>query len=225
MSTTTVARCWQCRHEHTPRLFCPRCDAIQSLPSDTDYFTVFDLPRKPALDEQTLSTTYYELSRRLHPDLHQTGTAAEQQASLANTALLNRAYRTLRDPIRRGRYWLTLHGEQLGKENNRVPPKLAALVFEVQEKLAEARTAGSAGQAQSPAGHDTELDALRRNLDTRLQRLRGALDANFSEWREGEPSAELLNELKRLLSELAYLGTLIRDVDKEVSQAWNASSV
>ena len=52
---------------------------------------------------------------------------------------MNRAYRTLRDVVQRGQYWLELQGEQLGRDNNRVPPALAALVFEVQEKLAEAR--------------------------------------------------------------------------------------
>jgi len=91
------------------------------------------------LDESELTRRYYELSRRLHPDLYQTGVPQEKEASLKNTAVLTRAYRTLRDPVQRGQYWLELHGEQLGKENNKVPPKLAALVFEVQEKLAELR--------------------------------------------------------------------------------------
>ena len=50
------------------------------------------------------------------------------------TALLTRAYRTLRDPLSRGLYWLELHGEKLAENNQRVPPELAELVFEVQER-------------------------------------------------------------------------------------------
>ena len=46
------------------------------------------------------------------------------------TALVNRAYRTLKDPVARGLYWLEIHGESLGRDNERVPPALAARVFE-----------------------------------------------------------------------------------------------
>ena len=112
------------------------------LPPQADYFTVLSFPRQPSLDERVLTQRYYELSRRLHPDLYQTGALQEREASLKNTALLTRSYRTLRDPVQRGQYWLELHGEQLGKDNNKVPPKLAALVFEVQEKLAELHESG-----------------------------------------------------------------------------------
>lgn len=222
MPTTSPARCPRCGHEHAARPLCPCCGAIRSLPSDTDYFTVLGLPRHPVLDEAALSTTYYALSRGLHPDLHETGTPEEQRASLTNTALLNRAYRTLRDPVSRGRYWLGLHGEALGKDNNRVPPKLAALVFEVQEKLADARAARQANGAETPAGLTSELEAVRGALDVQVRGLRSELEANFSRWEEGTESPALLRELKRVLSELAYLGTLTRDVEKEVNQSWNA---
>lgn len=218
MPTTSPARCPRCGHEHAPRPLCPSCGAIRSLPSDTDYFTVLGLPCHPVLDEAALSATYYALSRGLHPDLHETGTPEEQRASLTNTALLNRAYRTLRDPVSRGRYWLGMHGEALGKDNNRVPAKLAALVFDVQEKLAEARAAHSADGTDAPA----ELEAVRGALDVQVRGLRGELEANFSRWEEGTESPALLSELKRVLSELAYLGTLTRDVEKEVNQPWNA---
>src|SRR5215470_7724717 len=141
MTTVQEVRCWRCAHQHQARFFCPKCEAIQLLPTQLDYFSVFDLPKHPSVDESLLTQRYYELSRKLHPDLYQTGTSQEQAASLKNTATLNRAYHTLRDATQRGQYWLELHGEQLGKDNNRVSPKLATLVFDVQEKLTEMRNA------------------------------------------------------------------------------------
>ena len=220
MPTPTVVRCWRCQDEHTPQVFCPACAALQPLPADVDYFTLFGLAREPLLDEQALAKTYYDLSRQLHPDLHQTGTAEEQEASLQNTALVNRAYRTLRDPVRRGRYWLELNGEQLGKENNKVPPALALLVFEVQEKLAairEARPAETDATQDAPAGLKAELTRVRDDLDDRTRDLQHRLAANFSKWAQADGAAELLGELKRLLSDMAYLRTLTRDVDKALS--------
>ena len=216
MPTPTVVRCWRCQDEHTPQVFCPACEALQLLPPDVDYFTVFGLVRDPLLDEQVLAKTYYDLSRQLHPDLHQTGTAEEQETSLQNTALVNRAYRTLRDPVQRGRYWLELNGEQLGKENNKVPPALALLVFEVQEKLAAIREARPAETDAALAGLKAELTRVRDDLDDRTRDLQHRLAANFSEWGQAG-SSQLLSELKRVLSDMAYLRTLTRDVDKALS--------
>ena len=213
----TVVRCWRCQDEHTPQVFCPACEALQPLPPDIDYFTVFGLARDPMLDEQALANTYYELSRQLHPDLHQTGTAEEQEASLQNTAAVNRAYRTLRDPVQRGRYWLELNGEQLGKENNKVPPDLALLVFEVQEKLAAVREVQSGETDDALAGLKAELTQIRDDLDDRMRGLQQGLAANFSKWGQADGSSELLSELKQVLSDMAYLRTLTRDVEKVFS--------
>lgn len=213
----TVVRCWCCQDEHIPQVFCPACEALQPLPPDIDYFTVFGLARDPMLDEQALANTYYDLSRQLHPDLHQTGTAEEQEASLQNTAVLNRAYRTLRDPVQRGQYWLELNGEQLGKENNKVPPDLALLVFEVQEQLAAVREAQSTGTDDAQAGLKSELTQVWDDLDDRMRGLQQKLATNFSKWRQADDAAEFLSELKRVLSEMAYLRTLTRDVEKALS--------
>jgi molecular chaperone HscB len=212
MTTEPIARCWRCNHQHQPSHFCPACEAIQLLPPQADYFAVVGVPRCPAVDEKLLAERYYELSRRLHPDLYHTGTAQEKEASVNNTALLNRAYRTLRDAVQRGQYWLELHGERLGKDNNRVPPKLAALVFEVQEKLAEARESRSEGSSVEAR---SELAWIRSDLEARLSELRGGLAANFAQWRDDQLQQTLLPSLKNILSEIAYVRTLLRDVEKE----------
>ena len=218
MDHTTPVRCWRCADTHPASLFCPHCQAIQQLPSQVDYFTVVGLPRNPVVDEAALALRYYELSRRLHPDLYHTGTAEEKEASLQNTALLNRAYRTLRDVVQRGQYWLELQGEQLGRENNRVPPALAALVFEVQEKLAEARDNCAAGSSEAAGA---ELAIIRTEVHAQFERSRTTLANNLTQWSDGNGTPALLQQLKTCLSEIAYLRTLLRDVDKESEASWN----
>lgn len=212
MNTEASVRCWRCDHQHQATFFCPACEAIQLVSFQTDYFGVLGIPKNPLVDENTLTQRYYELSRRLHPDLYQTGTAQEKEASLKNTALLTRAYRTLRDAVQRGQYWLELNGEQLGKDNNRVPPKLAELVFDVQEKLAEAHEARAAGKDVEV---QSELEQIRSELKEHLSNLQRDLDANFAQWEDLSARSTLLPALKRILSEIAYLRTLLRDVEKE----------
>lgn len=216
--TTASVRCWRCDDAHPASLFCPHCQALQQLPPQVDYFTVFGFPRNPVVDEAALTLRYHELSRRLHPDLYQTGTAEEKEASLRNTALLNRAYRTLRDVVQRGQYWLELQGEQIGRDNNRVPPALAALVFDVQEKLAEARDNHTAGNSEAVGA---ELATLRAGVYAQFERLRTMLANNLTQWSDGNGTPALLRQLKTCLSEMAYLRTLLRDVDKESEASWN----
>jgi molecular chaperone HscB len=218
MNHEARVRCWRCAGEHQPTLFCPACQALQPLSPQIDYFSVLGFPHRPVIDEAALTQRYYDLSRRLHPDLYQTGTAEEKAASVKNTALLNRAYRTLRDLVQRGQYWLELQGEQLGKDNNRVPPALAALVFAVQEKLAEIRELRAEGG--KPEQH-SELAQIRLELDDQMAGLRNVLTNNLARWDGENSSAELLRELKNLLSEIAYLRTLQRDVEKESETPWN----
>jgi molecular chaperone HscB len=207
--------CWNCGAEHDPGLFCSACNALQPLPERADYFQVLDLPRRLVIDPERLQKRYYDLHRRLHPDLYQTGPPAARQASLRNTAALNRAYRSLRDPVDRGLYWLTLRGESLGADNNRVPPDLAALVFEVQEYLEELRAARDGnGAVQALVG---EIAEARAELLERQNALLQRLEENFSRWDASNgDSATLTRDLKAILSALAYLGTLIRNVEKEL---------
>jgi len=192
---------------------------MQALPQDTDYFAVLGLPPHPGLDGVDLDRRYYELSRKLHPDRYQTRPIEEQRASVQATALLNAAHRTLRDVEARGRYWLVRSGDSLARENQSVPPRLAAYVFDVQEKLADVRASvnGSASALRS------ELVETQRELTERLDRQRAMLADMLRGWPaenlaagasptpdERRPAA--LRELKNVLSELSYLRTLDRDL-------------
>ena len=73
-----------------------------------DYFAVFGLPRKLTVDGEALRARFYELSRAHHPDFHQGADADAQAETLARSALVNRAYRALRDPLARVEYLIAL---------------------------------------------------------------------------------------------------------------------
>src|SRR5579875_3070311 len=136
---TADDRCWRCDAPGARALVCPRCEAPQPLDPAADYFALLGLPRRLVIDAEDLERRYHAAARSVHPDRHQTAGARAQALALAASAALNRAYRTLRDPVARGRYWLELHGHPLAGAGNGVLPALAALVFDVQEALDELR--------------------------------------------------------------------------------------
>lgn len=199
--------CWRCGVEAGIGLVCRSCEAPQALPPGVDLFAILGLPRGLVIDAADLERRYHAASRAVHPDRHQTADARARELSLAAGAAVNRAYRTLRDPVAIGRYWLELHGEHLG-DDNRVPPALAALVFETQETLEELRGAsGSAPLRNRVAGVRSELAGL-------LTSLRDDLVGRYLDWNLADSTAPtVIAELKRRLSEIAYLRTLRADVD------------
>jgi hypothetical protein len=91
--------CWSCSIGHNDStLFCPHCSKIQPPPGG-DYFSGlrFGAAAQP-VDLAALEHEFHRLSRKVHPDRFARAGENERQWSLADTALLNDAYRTLKDP-------------------------------------------------------------------------------------------------------------------------------
>jgi molecular chaperone HscB len=201
------AVCWRCGARTVAGVACAACEAPQPV-ADADLFAVLGLPRRLPIDLAELERRYLDASRAVHPDRHQTADDRTRQLSLAASAAVNRAYRTLRDPIARGRYWLELHGEPLGRDNNRVPPALAELVFETQEALETFRQSGTDRAA---------IERTHSELDARVRELVGELEGRYAAWNTADANAApALAELKRRLSDVAYLETLVEDLDEAV---------
>jgi molecular chaperone HscB len=209
-----MIRCPSCARQQEPQLICRDCGSPLAL--EVDYFAALGFPRRLTLGASQLERAYHERGRLLHPDRFAVESQAIREASLASTALLTRSYRTLRDPVSRGRYWLELRGEKLAEDNKRVPTDIAALVFEVQEELAELRDSIASNRSASEK-LVTAIRERRQTLQSSLDEELKQLEKNFAEWDgQAADSAGLTQNLKATLSIIAYLRTLIRDVDREL---------
>src|SRR5688572_19454704 len=178
----------------------------------SDYFAVFELPRKLQLDVEGLRRRFYELSRQHHPDFHQLAGEDEQAASLADSALINRAYRALRDPLARVEYLVALEAGQESRApaKSAVPRDLLMEMMEVQEALEEAKGAGL---------DETALERVRADRGRLLDRraaTEAAIVARGAEWDaavdQGTDRAPLLAWFKEALATRAYLRTVIDDL-------------
>src|SRR5260370_2688187 len=208
-----MVECPSCGRRQEPSLTCAECGSPLAAPLDC--FAALGTPRKLTIDLGELERRYHELSRKIHPDRFASKGPKVRDASLRATAMLTRSYRTLRDPVARGLYWLELNGEKLAENNKRVPPELAELVVEVQAQLCEM-------QLSDPTeAHDraTEIGARRIELQFRMDETLAELDRNFAKWDQPADEKALTVELKTILSNIAYLRTLIRDVDRALENS------
>ncbi|HTK91037.1 MAG TPA: Fe-S protein assembly co-chaperone HscB [Verrucomicrobiae bacterium] len=185
-----------------------------------DYFAVFELPRKLTVDGEALRRRFYELSRVHHPDFHQGADEAVQAATLARSALVNRAYRALRDPIRRVEYLIALEEGRDTREGSASRPKaprdLLEEMLEVQEALEEAR----AGELDESARE--RLRGERERLAARRQAEDDALVGRAAEWDAavdaGGDRQPLLTWFKERLAARAYLRTVIDDLSDALGE-------
>jgi molecular chaperone HscB len=208
-----MIECLSCGRRQEPSLICAECGAPLAAP--IDYFSALGIPRRLTIDLDELERRYHELSRKIHPDRFASKGPKMRDASMRATATLTRSYRTIRDPVARGLYWLELRDEKLAENNKRVPRELAELVFEVQEQLAEMQVS----DPEEAHERATEIAARRIELQFKMDENLAELERHFAKWNEPADEKMLTLELKTILSNIAYLRTLIRDVDRALENS------
>jgi molecular chaperone HscB len=214
--------CWSCSIGHNDStLFCPHCSKIQPPPGG-DYFQVFGLERRFNVDLSMLEHEFHRLSRKVHPDRFARAGENERQWSLADTALLNDAYRTLKDPLHRTEYLLKLEGAEIGEEHSgkdrkdpsRVPADLLEEVFELNMQLEEMRMAHETGETDTAL--QASLEQAKRKFDVLLDEVDRELHIQWQVWDESEAAARKTAQktMVALLDRRRYLSNLVRDVNE-----------
>ena len=198
-----------------------------------NYFEVFSLPQKLAIDTAALEKQFYAMSRRLHPDRFASRPAAEQEEALKQSSLLNDAYRTLKDPILRTQYLLKLEGVELEEQSKAatdearatgvekkqvVPPELLEEVFELNMQLQEMRAAKQMGEDEPELRRD--LMTAKDAFDARMVETQAELEGLWARWDMAVDSgddggkASARDAMVALLNKRSYLRNLVRDVNE-----------
>jgi molecular chaperone HscB len=230
IDTAVPVACWSCHvAQNDLTLFCSHCSKIQPATAG-DFFQVFGLRRAFQIDLEALEREFHRLSRRLHPDRFARASEQEREWSLTDTALLNDAYRTLKDPLFRTEYLLKLEGAEIGEQHagknrpangndpSRVPADLLEEVFELNMQLEEMREAREAGES------DPDLLAQLEQAKTKFESLVAEVDKDlrgqWQAWDEGDAAAResAKTAMVKLLDRRRYLSNLVRDVTETLGQ-------
>jgi molecular chaperone HscB len=150
------------------------------LDPTASYFEILGI--KAAATDEELSAQFRLLSRRFHPDRFAAASAETQDEALTSTALVNDAYRTLKDPFTRAEYLLRRERSvKLGELRDSKPPKaLFATVMELQEALMEFHD-GDESQRASLEAAQVEFTEAYDALKARLAQLFATYDAGDTE--------------------------------------------
>ena len=215
--------CWHCQSEVTGEYLCGQCVKVQPLSKDLDYFACFKLPRVLALDESELEKTFYELSRTFHPDFYSTKDDSEKTISLGNSAFLNTAYRTLKDPIKRAEYLIRLEAGAVKDIRSNPPADLFEEILELQDDMESFRELKPEGDTQEVRELRAKLQRERAHLEERQSEMENTLKGKFNEWDQLQGSQAgqrdiqdrkntVLREMQEILSNRTYVGNMVNDL-------------
>jgi molecular chaperone HscB len=139
----TGLHCWLCQKPTSLRaLFCHHCGTIQPV-RQLDHFMRLGMERRVDIDMDLLEKQYMAFRRTLDPQRFAIRGVGERGHAAKQLEALDEAYETLRDPVRRGRYWLVLNEHEF-EQKKELPVRVAELRDELD-------AAGEAAQCDSIA--------------------------------------------------------------------------
>jgi molecular chaperone HscB len=151
-----------------------------------NHFELFGLVPAYALELEALEKSYREIQAQVHPDRFAHAGDAERRASLQWTTRVNESYRTLKDPVQRGRHLLELHGVDVAFETNtQMPTEFLMQQLELREEL----------EAAAANKDSSRLDGLRSRLRLQKKELENEIAHAIDGKKDYGGAAELVRKL------------------------------
>ena len=165
-----------------------------------NYFELFGLPVGFIVDGDALAERYRELQRVIHPDRYANATEQERLLSMQGAARINEALQTLKDPIARGCYLLSLHGIQMDAQKE-TTQDMAFLMeqMELREELEGIRKQADPHQAIAELG---------KRINKQIRSLVSQMALHFE-----TPTPEQLEEAREILRKMRFLKKLHIEVE------------
>ena len=166
-----------------------------------NYFELFGLPVAFDLDSADLAARYRELQRRFHPDRFASAPAPDRRLSVQLTAQINAAFQTLKEPVARARYLLSLRGIDTDQETDtKMNPAFLMQQMELREALEE---------AEQGTDRETQLESLRQAVGKQLEQKTATLRTHFA-----ENSVAALDQARNLVREMLFLQKLADEIQE-----------
>jgi molecular chaperone HscB len=151
-----------------------------------NHFELFGLVPAFRLDADALEKSYRDIQSRVHPDRFANAGDADRRASLQWTTRVNEAYRTLKNPVQRGKHLLELQGVDVAFETNtQMPTEFLMQQLELREALE------AAVEREDAAALEKLRAGLRTDKTTLEAEIAEAIDAR----RDYAAAAELVRKL------------------------------
>ncbi len=162
-----------------------------------NYFQLFEIPESFELDLISLADKYRQLQVDVHPDKYASSTEQEKLRAVQLTSYLNEAYSTLKSPLKRAAYLLSLHDldvEQVSQDE--LGMDLLLEQIQLREALDE-----MPGDESALA----ELEKLKIEVTEKLDGRQQSFASKIEK--------KLLQEAKKIFHEMQFLHKLLAEIE------------
>ena len=165
-----------------------------------NYFELFGLPLGYSVDTSALADSYRNLQRVVHPDRFASASEQERRLSMQGATLINEAFQTLKDPMLRARYLLSLCGVEMG-EGRDATQDMEFLMeqMELREQLSEVK------EQTDP------LDVVAKIISTIDEKLRALIGQITEQFASAAP--EHLEQARNTVLKMQFLQKLHQDAE------------
>ncbi len=178
--------------------------ASLSVDLTQDFFSLFRLPPRFQIDIAALEQAYRDLQSQVHPDKFVHLPEAERRLSVQWATHANEGYQTLRDPLRRARYLLSLRGVDTQEESNTaMPVDFLMQQMEWREALEAARQARD----------DAALDGLEQERRQMERQLLATLARDLDEKHDDAAASGIVRKLRFLEKFAQEIGAAFDEID------------
>lgn len=158
-----------------------------------NHFQLFGIAQSFKLDMAQLETSFRTLQAQVHPDKSAHLADSEQRLAMQRSTLVNEAYQTLKSPIKRARYLLSLQGVDTQEETNTaMPVDFLMSQMEWREAVVEAERLRDVAT----------LEQLETRMKTDTRELEAQLAVKIDAEHDYEVAAQLVRKL-RFMEKLA----------------------
>jgi len=165
-----------------------------------NYFSLLGLPVSFVIDKNKLTSNYHDIQKSIHPDNFANATDLERRLSVQKAAQINDALQTLKNPLQRSIYLLSLYDIELGENNNSVDPAFLMEQMELRENLS------CVSDKTDPFA---ELDIILDDVKSRIKQINSDLETLFQQLLLNEQKDdELLKKASAQVLKIQFLNRL-----------------
>ncbi len=164
-----------------------------------NYFELYNLPINLHLDAAAIKKTFYELSRKYHPDFYTTATENEQAEVLEKSSAVNKAFKIFSDAEATIQYVLQLKGLLEEEEKYQLPNAFLMEMLELNEAAMDAEMEGDTIKLQ-------QLQAAIHELSTTIYE---PVKQIVEHYQEGITTQEELLQVKEYYFKKKYLNRIL----------------
>jgi len=172
-----------------------------------NYFEIFSVPVSTALNLSQLKEKNHELQQQVHPDRFASSAESEKREAMQVTSLVNEAYNTLKVPVSRLQYMLTLKGMDMNSETDTsMDGAFLMQQMELREEIAD---------VQSQSDPLDVLDTMSRDLKNQAENLVLSFAEHYQQ-DELEKSREIVRKLQFINKAQKEVNDLTEQLEDEL---------